>query len=219
MNNPDPLNYVPQALVGAQALEARKVWQQDEAKKSAKSAMDLVSFLDFVHQRHLLTKQRLEESVRVHKALRTRLVDVMKKVEIARCREVPLQADEVLVRQRLNTLMEQVDKSRQMTESLRSKLHAQLDDHRRILSIAGSSSSGQQTFAAGSSSHGQDTSFTPQMAQNLLEILKEQRQALEQMSESTKADMKDVNLIGKWFGRVLMMGLIAMKMQSVVACV
>ena len=29
----------------------------------------------------------------------------------------------------------------------------------------------------------------------------------------------DVNLIGKWFGRVLMMGLIAMKMQSVVACV
>mmetsp|Transcript_19283 Transcript_19283/g.46569 ORF Transcript_19283/g.46569 Transcript_19283/m.46569 type:complete len:489 (+) Transcript_19283:340-1806(+) len=189
VNNPDPLNYVPQALVGAQALEARKVWQQDEAKKSARSAMDLVSFLDFVHQRHLLTKQRLEESVRVHKALRTRLVDVMKKVEIARCREAPLQADEVHVRQRLNTLMEQVEKSRQMTESLRSKLHAQLDDHRRILSITGSSSGHQP-------SHGQGTSFTPQMAQNLLEILKEQRQALSQMSESTKSDMKDVNLIG-----------------------
>jgi hypothetical protein len=187
VNNPDPLNYVPQALVGVQALEARKVWQQDEAKKAAKSAMDLVSFLDFIHQRHLLTKQRLEESACIHNSLRARFVDVMKRVEIARCREAPLQADEIHVRQRINNLVEQVEKSRQMTESLRSKLQLQLDDHRRILSITGPAAS-----SAGSSRD----KFTPQMAQNLLEILKGQRQALEEMSVSTKLDMKDVNLIG-----------------------
>lgn len=182
--NPDPTRYVPQVLVGAQALEARKVWQQDRAKDHAKEATALQTNLDFVQQRHLLAKQKLDESIRKHVALRQRLLDVMKQVEIARCFNSPLQPDEVNAVRRLNALLEHVESARKALVALQDQTQGQLSKNHQ--------SSGEAASSAGLTAE----TLTPDMAHRLLDILKEQRRKLETTSETAKTDIKDVNLIG-----------------------
>jgi Nucleoporin complex subunit 54 len=190
MNNPDPLNYIPHAIIGVQALKARRLWQQEQAEKSTKCATELISIVQFIQRRFLLTKQKLEESLLVHHTtLRNRLVSVMKKVEMARGCGNPLQMDEVRIRQHLNYLMDQVEKISIIYKSLCQKLD--------VLQVSGRSNVRRHTTDATSlARRAKSEEWTPQKSKNLLEILTCQQRKLDSLSVHAKAGNKDVNLIG-----------------------
>lgn len=112
VNNPDPNNYVPTPIIGAVALQGRVSNQQDRAKEYAKNAVLVQENLQFIRQREAKARQELMERDRQYASLRRRLLALMTRVEVARCLNKPLQADEHRVMQRLSTLLDQVERLR-----------------------------------------------------------------------------------------------------------
>jgi hypothetical protein len=172
VNNPDPQNYMPVALVGAVALQGRVSWQQDRAKELASNTATLHKSHDTVTERSARAKQEVEEKARRHVALRKRLLDVMRRVELARCMNQQIQPDEFKAVQRLTALLKEVDSVRGVLISLQDKART-------------------QTAAVAKSAQ---ASGIPERTQ-LLPVLKEQRQKLEKLTLTAKRDVRDVGLI------------------------
>jgi chromosome segregation ATPase len=172
VNNPDPQNYMPVALIGAVALQGRVSWQQDRAKELASNAATLHKSHDTIKHRSAHTKQDVEEKARRYAALRKRLLDVMRRVELARCLNQQFQPDEFKAVQRLNALLKEVDSVRGVLISLQDKART-------------------QTAAVARSAQ---ASGIPDRAQ-LLPVLKEQRQKLETLTNTARRDLRDVSLV------------------------
>jgi hypothetical protein len=172
VNNPDPQNYMPVALIGAVALQGRVSWQQDRAKELASNAATLHKSHDTIKDRSAHTKQDVEEKARRYAALRKRLLDVMRRVELARCMNQQIQPDEFKAVQRLNDLLKEVDSVRGVLISLQDKART-------------------QTAAVAKSAQ---ASGIPDRAQ-LFPVLKEQRQKLETLTNTTRRDVRDVSLV------------------------
>ena len=106
----------------------------------------------------------------------------MTRVEVARCLNKPLQADEHRVMQRLSTLLDQV-------EMLRGAFNT-LQDQAKMQSLSGNS--------GGSFENTGDTENVLGVnSKQLLGILTEQRRKLEKLNETAKSDLRDVGLIGR----------------------
>ena len=172
VNNPDPQNYTPNALVGAVALQARVSWQQERAKELASNTATLHKSHETVKERLACAKQDVEEKVRRHAALRKRLLDVMRRVELARCMNQKTQLDEFKAMQRLTMLLKEVDSIRVVLISLQDKARTQ------TAAVA----KGVQAIAL------------PERDQ-LLPVLKEQRTKLEKLTLMAKRDIRDVGLV------------------------
>ena len=184
VNNPDPYNYVPTPIVGAIALQGRVSNQQNRAKEYAKNAVLVQKNLEFIRQRQAMARQDLMEKDRQHAGMRRRLLELMTRVEVARCLNKPLQADENRVMQRLSTLLDQV-------ERLRGAFFT-LQDQAKMQSLSNKSS--------GSSVNGNnrgDSETLGMQNKQLLRILTEQRRKLQKMNETAKGDLRDVGLIGR----------------------
>ena len=184
VNNPDPNNYVPTTIVGAVALQGRLSNQQNRAKEYANNIVLVQKNLEFIRQRETLARQDLMEKDRQYAALRRRLLDLMTRVEVARCLNKPLQADEHRVIQRLSVLLDQV-------ERLRSAF-ATLQDQAKMQSLSCTSS--DALVNADSSLQSDALGVNDQQ---LLEILTEQRRKLEKMNETARKDLRDLGLIGR----------------------
>jgi len=180
VNNPDPDNYVPFPLIGAAALQGRVSWQQERAKETANNAKSVQKYLDFIRQREAVTRQDLAEKERMYMALRHRLLEVMAKVELARCVNKPLQPDEYRALQRLQGLLGHVERLRTELQTLqdRAKMHQQ--------QIQKQSHGGTSSALANGIIADKDS---------LSSVLYEQRRKLSKMTEAAKTDLRDVNLI------------------------
>lgn len=174
VENPDPQNYVPNALVGAAALQARINWQQDRARELASHAATLQRSQDTIRDRSLQAQQDVEQKARKHAALRTRLLDVMRRVELARCMNQPTQPDELRVLQRLSALHKQVDTVRTGLLALQDKSRTQSSTAARSMIMT----------------------EVPEAAQ-VLPVLKDHRKKLETLANVAQKDQRDVGLIHK----------------------
>jgi hypothetical protein len=179
VNNPDPSNYVPTPIIGAVALQGRVSNQQNRAKEYANNAVVVQKNLEFIRQREAMARQDLMEKDRQYATLRSRLLDLMTRVEVARCLNKPLQADEHRVMQRLSTLLDQV-------ERLRGAFFT-LQDQAKTQSFSGNPT---DTLENAGDSLGVNN-------EELLGILTEQRRKLEKMNGTAKSDLRDVGLIGR----------------------
>jgi len=179
VNNPDPNNYVPTLIVGAVALQGRVSNQQNRAKEYASNAVVVQKNIEFIRQRQAMARQELMEKDRQYATLRRRLLDLMTRVEVARCLNKPLQADEHRVMQRLSILLDQVERLR--------GAFLTLQDQAKMQSL---SSGPADTFGDTSANLGVNN-------EELLGILTEQRRKLEKMNETAKKDLSDVGLIGR----------------------
>jgi len=177
VNNPDPNNYVPTPIIGAVALQGRVSNQQNRATEYANNAVMVQKNLEFIRQREAKARQELMEKDRQYAALRRRLLALMTRVEVARCLNKPLQADEHRVMQRLSILLDQV-------EQLRGAFF-NIQDQAKMQSLSGGNNGGDNETLLGVNS------------QQLLGILTEQRRKLEKMNETAKSDLRDVGLIGR----------------------
>ena len=182
VNNPDPNNYVPTPIIGAVALQGRVSNQQDRAKEYAKNAVLVQENLQFIRQREAKARQELMERDRQYASLRRRLLALMTRVEVARCLNKPLQADEHRVMQRLSTLLDQV-------EMLRGAFNT-LQDQAKMQSLSGNSGESFENT-------GDTENVLGVNSKKLLGILTEQRRKLEKLNETAKNDLRDVGLIGR----------------------
>jgi len=119
------------------------------------------------------------EKDRQYATLRRRLLDLMTRVEVARCLNKPLQADEHRVMERLSILLDQV-------ERLRGAFFT-LQDQAKTQSFSGNPTA---TLANAGESLGVNN-------EELLGILTEQRRKLEKMNGTAKNDLRDVGLVGR----------------------
>jgi len=181
VENPDPNKYVPKPIIGAIALQARLANQQNRAKEYAKNAVDLKKNLDFIRRREALARQELMEKDCQYTHLRRRLLELMKKVEVARCLNQPLQHDEHLCLQRLTKLLNHV-------EQLRAAF-CTLQNHAKTQIVSG--------IRDGSSTTANSSDLLGVPKKELLYVLKEQRRKLEIMTNTARKDLLDVDLVGR----------------------
>jgi hypothetical protein len=170
VSNPDPLNYMPVALVGALALQGRVSWQQGRAKELASNAATLHQSHDMLKDRCARVKQEVEQYQRRHAALRKRLLDVMRRVELARCMNQPIQPDELKAVGRLRSLSQTMEGARGSFLQLQDRARAQP-----------------------AARQPQVTAMSDK--EKLLPVLKEHRAAIEKVTTTAKRDMRDIGLI------------------------
>ncbi len=180
INNPDPSKFVPQPIIGAVALQSRVTWQQDRAKEYAGHAKAVQANLDFIRRREALAKQDLHEKERKHAALQQQLLQVMTKVELARCFNKTLQPDEYRALQRLMNLLHQVEGMRAELASLQTKAQSQIS----TITQHGASEAMVATH-----------DMSNEVKHELHRVLKEQREKLERATMVAKKDLNDMALI------------------------
>ncbi|KAL3945340.1 MAG: hypothetical protein SGBAC_000545 [Bacillariaceae sp.] len=180
VNNPDPHNYMPIALVGGVALQARVSWQQDRAKELSNNASILHKSHETVQHRVSQTLQQLDQKLASHKELQHQLLQLMKKVEVVRCMNQPLQPDEFQVMQRLQQVMQKLELVQRVMVGLQDKARTHQETQR-------------STNRATNSGAKQGVPPTEQ----LVPVLQKQRQQLDTLTTLAGKDKRDVELIGK----------------------
>ena len=125
VRNPDPESYMPVALNGAVELQTRVAWQQDRANAFAKNLHGIQAARATLQQRCDRMETYLQTLTRIHTTLRTRLLEVMRKVELVRCMNLPLQQDEVTLKQRLVETLKQVDQVSKLLVAAQTKAKGQ----------------------------------------------------------------------------------------------
>lgn len=109
--NPDPGELTPVPLVGATSLHTRIVNQQERADALSKHASKLRETLIYLEKSSKSSKDAISHANAEQEALRRRLLEIMRKVEIVRCMNQPTQRAEVEAQQRLGEIMNQVSSS------------------------------------------------------------------------------------------------------------
>ena len=171
VRNPDYQNYMPVAVVGAAALLARASGQQEQVNTCVQQLQSLQDTRDAVQQRFDQARERLDQVQRTNSVLSEMLLKVMRKVEVARSMNYPLQADEIKA-------MERLAKAAQQVERLRRELPRLVDQARsRPLRPV------------------QVTDMPNQ--DELLQALTEHRTGLAQLTLAVERDMNDLELIKK----------------------
>mmetsp|Transcript_26729 Transcript_26729/g.37678 ORF Transcript_26729/g.37678 Transcript_26729/m.37678 type:complete len:431 (-) Transcript_26729:175-1467(-) len=169
-NNPDPNLYMPIAVAGADNLRARVGWQQERANGLAKGVAQLRAAHETIAKNSQRYRSDIEVLTRTHAALRKRLLDMMRKVEVVRCMNLPLQQDEVVARQRLTALLRQVEQVASVLSGIQDKARSQ-----------------PRLTAAG------QTDLPDQ--KQLLQVLTEQRDGIASLVGTLQRDMRDVRLL------------------------
>jgi hypothetical protein len=136
--NPDPSMYMPSALVGAAALQSRLSYQQ-ESSTSLEAQFGLVrETLDTLARQSQLVRMRADKIAARRSSQQSRLLDLLRKVELVRCFRQPLQPGEVQALERLGTLNRELDRSVRPAVS-------ELQDRAREQLLSRSSSGGTST--------------------------------------------------------------------------
>lgn len=170
VNNPDRSALIPVALIGAEALQARVGWQQQQATQFADSvSTTLTGAHESLQQRMSSSKVAMKELAQMHANLSSRLLRLMHKVEVVRCMNVPLQTDELALARRLQGLMQHLDALTKVMGSLQT--------------------------AAGSSHNTSLTGIHVPEKQRLQQLFTEHRQSIVYLSETVQKEKRDVQLL------------------------
>jgi len=105
MNNPDPARYYPVRIIGVDALKARFDHQQTETLKLKEHARNLKEVIEAVELSNTQLETRFSglQMKQVH--IYQKLMSLLRKVEVLRCRGLPMEATEVKYRARLNDIL------------------------------------------------------------------------------------------------------------------
>lgn len=180
VQNPDPMSYMPCPLVGADALNARVTWQQERAKQLAENAVMVQNSHETVQLLYAQGRDRLEDIKRTHATHRKRLLNVMRKVEVVRCMNQPLQQDEVRARDQLHELDHKVRVVRQLMAELENRARAARPEHHRHRGAA-------------AANHMTETELPDR--EQLTKVLNEHHEGLGQLTVQMSKDIRDVDLM------------------------
>ena len=176
VKNPDSDSYMPTALAGAMALQARVSWQQDRAKELAANITSLSQTHELLKDRCSRVNQNLEHMQRQHAAVRKRLLDVMRRVELARCMNQQIMPDELRLIERLKVLERELESTRSVFWSLQDKARAR--------------------SATGGAAQSRVVTAIPDRDQ-LFSVFKLHREELTRLTATVHRDLRDIELIKK----------------------
>jgi hypothetical protein len=190
VRNPDCQQYMPAALVGAQALQARLTSQQEQVHCQSKHVASIQASHEMMQK--LLTGPAVQELDRIHRrhaAQKARLLQVMLRVELARCLNHPLQPDEVVASQRLKELQDGVEHLYGVMGALADRTRTQPE--RPMMTSMTTTSASAPNYNDGTAS----TEQLLQQKQQLMQVLKEHREELSALTMKLQRDMKDLKLV------------------------
>ena len=187
LRNPDPAHFGPVAVVGADALLARALAHQGQSQTIAAHTQKIQDALDHLQQRHAQVARLLKYATEQHQKQCTRLLKVMKAVEVGRCFHIPLQAAEVEAFARVRQLQ------RQLVEN-------ELVPQVQQLTVSSSAAATPLSSSAAPSSNAPTTTTTtvtiPMEKQQIwMSILKEHRSQIGYMTKVLQADQTDLQLL------------------------
>lgn len=189
--NPDPRESMPVSLVGAPALHSRIVTQQERANALAAHARKLRETMTFLEGAARSSSDAIKHSNSEQDALRRRLLEIMRKVEIARCMGQPVQGAEVEAWKRLGELMKRCalvgtsladleERGRGQARAWRTR-GATMESSRR--SDAGSQQLREEDKAA------------------LFHVLNDQRLGMERLGQIVERDVRDGGILKEELNR------------------
>jgi len=178
VRNPDPSKYMPTAIVGAVALQARLSYQQTKGQACQDQLKLLQDTLELVQNRHEQVLQRLSVLAHKYQLQRLRLLSVLRKVELSRCMNMPLSSDELHLWKQLSALQQQV-------ENLRSNMQRLADGAKKL-------SRQQQPRESNTDSM---VVLGKHEQEQLFPVLKEHRSGIAKLTETMNRDLRDLKLI------------------------
>lgn len=184
--NPDPKELVPAPIVGAPALHSRIVSQQERANALESHAKKLGETLRFLERAARSSRDAIEGSGVEQEALRRRLLEVMRKVEIVRCMGQPTQRAEGEAQRRLGEITERLNAAGKSMADLEERGRRQA----RAWRTRGATMESSRTVEHPSASALQEEDKVA-----LFNVLNEQRMGMERLSHIVKRDVRDVGIL------------------------
>jgi len=177
VRNPDPQNYMPVAVVGAESLQARAVLHQDQADTIEKQIAHIRDTAEALQKRQVAVKGEIERLKLKHQQQLLRLLKVMRFVEVARCFNLPQQPAELQAQQRIVELKRRVGQLTPVVERL----------------------SDPQLLTDNSSVYVDRNQEPPKIPkeeqQRLMKIMTEHRVVLTELTGTVQKDLQDLQLI------------------------
>ena len=171
-------------LVGAAALHSRIVSQQDKANALATHAKKLRETLKFLEKAARSSNDSIKHSNSEQEALRRRLLEVMRKVEIIRCMGQPTQRAEIDAQQRLGEIMKQMN----IVGNTLSNLEERGKHQARAWRMRGATLESSQQ-------HSGSIPLQEEDKVSLFHVLNDQRLGMERLGNIVKRDVRDVGIL------------------------
>ncbi|KAL9180591.1 hypothetical protein ACHAXT_011044 [Thalassiosira profunda] len=188
--NPDPKELAPVALVGAPALHSRIVAQQEKANALAAHAKKLRETLEFLEKAARSSREAIQHSDAEQEALRRRLLEVMRKVEIVRCQGQAIQPAEVEAQKRLGEIVKQVNALGKSLSDLEERGRQQA----RAWRMRGATMDSRRAEMGAPPLREEDKTA-------LFHVLNDQRMGMERLGHIVNRDVRDVGIIKKELGK------------------
>eukprot|EP00581_Thalassiosira_minuscula_P011552 CAMPEP_0183713898 /NCGR_PEP_ID=MMETSP0737-20130205/8628_1 /TAXON_ID=385413 /ORGANISM="Thalassiosira miniscula, Strain CCMP1093" /LENGTH=484 /DNA_ID=CAMNT_0025942771 /DNA_START=39 /DNA_END=1493 /DNA_ORIENTATION=+ len=182
--NPDPKELAPVPLVGMPALHSRIVSQQEKANALATHAKKLRETLQFLEKAARSSKESIKHSNTEQEALRRRLLEIMRKVEIVRCMGQPTQRAEGEAQRRLGEILKQVNMVGKSLVDLEERGKQQA----RAWRMRGATMESSQRSEVADALQEEDKVA-------LFHVLNEQRMGMERLGHIVKRDVRDVDIL------------------------
>lgn len=176
VRNLDSQNFMPEAVVGAECLQARAVLHQEQANTIAKHLATIQDAAAQLQLRHADVARQLDATKQKHQKQLARLLKVMKHVEVARCFNLPLQTAEMEAQSRMLEL------KRNVIDGTLGRTVSFLANPQLLVSTSAIAMEG-----ASQVSHEQQ--------QQWMKLMKEHRNTIAQMTALIQTEQRDLQLI------------------------
>ena len=189
VQNPDWQQYMPAPLVGAETLQARLTYQQELSTQLDQQVKQVKAAQETVRKRSQDVQRQLQEAVRTQSRQKKHLLFVMRRVELARAFNLPLQKGEVEAIEKVSQVLQQMKRLEHQLGQIVSK-HGGLD--------GGSSSSALVTAAQRPPQQRPiqiQVVGVPEDDTRLREILSRHRSELAQITSKVQKDQRDLTLV------------------------
>jgi hypothetical protein len=186
--NPNPTEFVPVLLSGAEAIRSRLVYQQSQVDLYDKYRTQLLSTIEALDCAVQASEQKLENTLQeTSTVLKQRVVDLLRKVEICRARNMSLTVEEKKALERIKEVLKHVQKWQNILAS--SELDEKVKGYVRMQAVLERSSSMTSTLEGG------NTFTNEELKNHVYKVLQEQRQAIDALKKIVKVDKRDLQII------------------------
>jgi len=196
--NPDPNLLLPISLVGADALSTRVILQQEKAKTYKQHLSQLRNALQTLQESQVACHQRIQYYQQENEhTMHPKMLSCMKKVELLRCRNLPLQPAERELAMTLGQISKQVwslmDHLRLVQDmAMRYRQQREAIENDMAYSSGTATASSRKPNANNGNQH-----LSEEDKQKLELVLEEQGIGLERIVGVVKKDLRDLEIMKK----------------------
>lgn len=188
--NPDPEEYIPTLVTSASGLHSRIVAQQSKMKLHDNYIMILDETLEKRKKFHEAVLVQLQEYNRKNILLRSRLQNMMRKFEICRGKNVPLQeAEREAVRKlmEINQMVKQVDRMMEVVKR-------DGEDYAQKWRVLQQEKERRRRMSSGTADAG-DVEIEEPVKEEVMELLNGHRKGIDEMIKVVKTGERDVEIM------------------------